>query len=146
MNSDCETMKDQIADLVTGVLSENQEQKLRQHLTECVDCRDYARALKNEDALLTEFVETMDTDMAQRQERLLQTIDRSCESKQMHTPSIWRTIMKSRKTRLAAAAAIIMVGLVVISQFLGGTVTFAQVVEPILNARTVVFVRIKGED
>jgi len=51
--------------------------------------------------------------------------------------SIRRVIMKSKITRIAAAAAIIIVGLVVISQFLGGTVTFAQVIEPILNARTV---------
>lgn len=108
MNSDCEKMKDQIADLLTGILSEAQVQKLKQHLTECATCRDYANALQNEDALLTEFVEKMDTDMTRRQERLLQVIDRSCQSKAIDTPSIRRLIMKSPITKYAAAAVIIM--------------------------------------
>lgn len=85
MNSICEKMKDQIADLVTGILSEAQMQKLEQHLNECAACRDYAQALKNEDALLTKFVSDMDTDMTSRQERILQAIDRSGLSKQTDT-------------------------------------------------------------
>ncbi|MHC4431865.1 MAG: hypothetical protein ACYTBS_08505 [Planctomycetota bacterium] len=60
--------------------------------------------------------------------------------------SIRRIIMKSKITRIAAAAAIVIVGIVVTSQFLGGTMTFAQVIEPILNARTVVFDIFVGED
>jgi len=107
MNSICEKMKDQIADLVTGILSEAQVQKLQQHLNECAACRDYAQALKNEDALLTKFVSDMD--MTSRQERVLQAIDRSCASMPIETLSIRRTIMKSTITKLAVAAAIIIV-------------------------------------
>jgi len=55
-------------------------------------------------------------------------------------------IMKSKITQLAAAAAIIIVTFFGISQFFGGTVTFAQVIQPILNARTVIFDFIVGED
>ncbi|MBA7543272.1 hypothetical protein ES705_35602 [subsurface metagenome] len=109
MNSICEKMKDQIADLVTGILSEDQVQKLEQHLNECAACRDYAQALKNEDALLTKFVSDMDTDMTSRQERVLQAIDRSYASMPIETLSIRRTIMKSPITKLATAAAIIIV-------------------------------------
>jgi outer membrane lipoprotein-sorting protein len=61
-------------------------------------------------------------------------------------PNKRRIIMKSKITRFAAAAAIIIVGFVVINQFLGGTATFAQVIEPILNSRTVVYDLIVGED
>ena len=108
MNSDCERMKDQIADLVTGILSEARVQEVEQHVKECAACWDYARALKNEDALLTEFVADVNTDMASRQERLLQTIDRSCRSRQTENLSIRRSIMKSPITKIAAAAVIII--------------------------------------
>ena len=108
MNSDCEKMKDQIADLVMGILSEDQEQKLRQHLAECAACRDYTRALQNEDALLTEFVEKMDTKMTNRQERLLHTMDCSCQFRKNKLLLTWRTIMKNSMSKIAAAAVIII--------------------------------------
>lgn len=60
--------------------------------------------------------------------------------------NIRRIIMKSKITRLAAAAAIIIVVGIVLSQLGGGTLTFAQVIEPILNARTVVFDLFVSED
>jgi hypothetical protein len=59
---------------------------------------------------------------------------------------LWENIMRSRITRLAAAAAIIVVALLGISQFFGGTVTFADVIKPILNARIVVFDFIAGPE
>ena len=59
-------------------------------------------------------------------------------------PKIWRIAMHSKLTKIAAAA-VVAVAVIVGSQFLGGTVTFAQVVEPILNARTVVLDYVIGE-
>lgn len=108
MNSECEKMKDQIADLVTGILSEVEIQKLQQHLIKCTTCRNYARALKKEDALFTEFVETMDTDMTRRQERLLQAIDRSFQSRQTEICSTRRIITESLIKKLVAAAVLVI--------------------------------------
>jgi outer membrane lipoprotein-sorting protein len=59
-------------------------------------------------------------------------------------PKIWRIVMHSKLTKLAAAA-VVAVAVIVGSQFLGGTITFAQVIEPILNARTVVLDYVIGE-
>ncbi len=59
---------------------------------------------------------------------------------------LWEYIMESRITKLAAAAAIIIVALFGISQLFRGTVTFADVIQPILNARTVVFDLVMGKD
>ncbi len=59
---------------------------------------------------------------------------------------LWEYLMKSKITRLAAAAVIIIVAFFGINQFFGGTVTFAQVIQPILNAHTVVFDFIVGGD
>ncbi|MDD5063922.1 MAG: hypothetical protein PHQ35_04070 [Phycisphaerae bacterium] len=61
-------------------------------------------------------------------------------------PNIWRTIMKNRTTKLAAAAVIVIAVIAGVSQFFGGTVTFADVIKPILNARTVVFDFVMGKE
>ena len=54
--------------------------------------------------------------------------------------------MKSPITKLAAAAVIIIAAFFAVNQFFDGAVTFAQVIQPILNARTVVFDFIVGDE
>lgn len=54
--------------------------------------------------------------------------------------------MKSKITRMAAAAAIIFAVLIGIHSLTGGTPTFADVIEPILKARTVVYDFIIGDE
>jgi hypothetical protein len=61
-------------------------------------------------------------------------------------PNKWRIIMRSRITKLAAAAVIAIAVLFGVGRFFGGTVTFAQVIEPILNAHTVVFDYVIGSE
>lgn len=109
MNSDCDNMKDHIADLVTGILSQAQARDVEQHLKDCPACRQYAQALRSEDAMLTGFVSGMDADMPTRQERILQAIDNSNQSGKTTSLSAWRIIMKSPITKLSTAAAIIVV-------------------------------------
>ncbi len=61
----------------------------------------------------------------------------------------WEHIMKSPITKLAAAAVIIIVvlfGIYFVGNPFGSNVTFAQVIQPILNARTVVLDFIAGEE
>ena len=53
--------------------------------------------------------------------------------------NIWRTIMRSRITKLAAAAVIIIAVLVGIHQFGGSAPAFAEVIQPLLTARTATF-------
>lgn len=64
------------------------------------------------------------------------------DSYEKHKPAepvqIWRIIMKSRMFKLAAAAVIVITGLVCI-KFIGGTSAYAQVAAELRNARTVVF-------
>jgi hypothetical protein len=60
--------------------------------------------------------------------------------------NIWRIIMKSRIMKAAAAAVIIIAAVAVIHSLMGGTVTFADVIEPILKARTVIFDFLIGEE
>ena len=109
MNSECDNIKEKIADLVSGTLSESQVQAVEQHLETCSSCREYACALKHEDGLLTEFFAEIDTNMTGRQERALNAINRSFVSEQSDSLSIWRIIMKSPITKLGSAAAIIII-------------------------------------
>jgi hypothetical protein len=143
MNSVCENIKDQIADLLTGILLDSQVQELQQHLNECVTCRDYARALKNEDTLLTELFARIDTDMTSRQERALQAVNRSYVFKQTNSLLIRRIIMKSPITKIAAAAVIVAVLGIGIVEFLGtgGTsgVVWAEVAKNVEASPSVIF-------
>jgi hypothetical protein len=65
-------------------------------------------------------------------------------------PNIWRIIMKSRITKLAAAAVIIVAILAGIHYFGGpidgASIAWADVVKPILTAQTVVYDIIVGEE
>jgi hypothetical protein len=77
--------------------------------------------------------------------QLLNTFPRHRLQPTGHTVGVWRTIMKSRIPRLATAAVIIIAVLIGLNPF-RGSVTFAEVVEPILNARTVIFDIIIGDE
>ncbi len=62
--------------------------------------------------------------------------------------SIWRTIMKNPITKIAAAVVVIS-GVLIAMHFAGlstGTVTFADVIKPILNAQTAILDIIIGDE
>ena len=66
----------------------------------------------------------------------------------INTISIWRTIMKSPITKIAAAV-IVIAGVLIAMHFAGlstATVTFADVIKPILNAKTAVLDIIVGDE
>ena len=60
--------------------------------------------------------------------------------------NVWRKIMKSSTTRMAAAAVIIVAVLIAFHLFGSGTVTFAQVIEPIITAKTIVLDMLVGDE
>ena len=144
MNSDCEKIRDQIADLISGILSESQVRALEQHIDECSVCRDYARALKQEDGLLTDFFAKIETNMTDREEHVLKAINRSGMSEQSDKLSIGRTIMKSPIAKLAAAAVIIVavaLSITVVDKLTSETYAFEQTLEAVKNVRFMHIVR-----
>jgi len=73
---------------------------------------------------------------------VLQALDEKEKQKPgVFVPDTWRTIMKSKITRLAAAAVIIIAVFVGIHQFGGdgASVAFADIVEQLANARTLTY-------
>lgn len=112
MKSDCQKIRDHIADRISGVLPKTNEQTLREHLNTCTDCRRYVQTLQDEDTSLMEHFARINEEMANRQERALQKIRRFCTYQKLNTTSIWRDIMKNRYGRLATTAAVLALAVV----------------------------------
>jgi hypothetical protein len=132
MNGPCPQMQDKIADYVLGVLNELEIDALRKHLAECTECAKYMRALEDENRLLVQLAEQVQADMASRETKVIEALNRSTSTTSIERPSLWRFIMKSRITKLAAAAVIIIAALVVLN-IVGrsGGVVWAQVLDNI---------------
>jgi hypothetical protein len=142
-----------LAAFALGELSPQQSADVQRHLSGCTRCKDELGTLK----ALLECAESM---------RRLSADERQCESAKQTLfaaaaqqkaarpaagafaaiESVWRTIMKSPLTKLATAAVLMIAAVVGVSSFVGGTVTFADIVEPILNARTVILDLVIGRD
>lgn len=109
MNSDCDKIKDQIADYISSILPEAAVPTLQQHLSECSVCRDYAEALRKEDKLLTGLFAKLDARTASREDEVINAISYCDTAGQTNIISVGRTSIRSLFTKHAAAAAVITV-------------------------------------
>jgi outer membrane lipoprotein-sorting protein len=146
----CAECKELLVAYVEGLLDESQEKTVSEHLKDCQSCRAEAselkalqgRLVKNGKALSENQLEDKVLNrIIQEQNVRLKTARKAGEGLKLR-----RIIMKSKITRVAAAAAIIFAVLIGIHSITGGTVTFAQVIEPILKARTVIFDVVIGDE
>jgi hypothetical protein len=108
MNSPCETTREKIADFVLGILSSDESNALTEHISRCPECRKYAQALQDEKRSLVQLGEALDRDMKAREDKVIEALNQSVQSKRAKPLPIWRIIMKSRITKLAAAAAVVI--------------------------------------
>jgi len=119
MSDKCHGFRSRIVDSFTGTLSEQDRRELQEHLSVCPPCRDYLQVMKREDASLAEYFAGIEENMANRQERALQMIERFDTNEETNT--IWRRIMKSRYSKLATAAAILVLAAVALIVLDGST-------------------------
>ena len=145
----CTECKELLVAYVEQLLDEEEKQTIAEHLKDCPACQAESvevralrdRLVKNGKALSDSRLEDKVLNrIIQEQNVRLKTASKAGEGLNLR-----RIIMKSPLIKIAAAAVIIIAVLVGINPF-GGTVTFAQVIEPILNARTVVFDFIIGDE
>jgi len=143
---------DKINELLTafalGELSPQESSDVETHLAECPRCTTELEQLR----AVLECADAMSRLSADEQtcQSAKQRILEATASKQTTTPpatlkSIWRITMTTNKFKLAAAAIILIAAAIGLDLFLGGTITFADVIKPILNARTVVLDYVIGE-
>jgi hypothetical protein len=135
---------------IEGLLDESQEKTVSEHLKDCQSCRAEAselkalqrRLVKNGKALSDSRLEDKVLNrIIQEQNVRLKTANKTGEGLKLR-----RTIMKSKITRMAAAAAILFAVLIGLHSITGGTPTWADVIKPILNARTVIFDVLIGDE
>jgi outer membrane lipoprotein-sorting protein len=146
----CAECKEILVAYLEGLLEDPQKEEVTEHLNDCHACQSesteltalHGRLVKNGKALSDSRLEDKVLNrIIQEQNVRLTTAHKAGEGLKLR-----RIIMKSKITRVAAAAAIIFAVLIGIHSLTGGTVTFAQVVEPILKARTVIYDFIIGDE
>jgi outer membrane lipoprotein-sorting protein len=78
---------------------------------------------------------------------LLDRLDAAQEAKQTALrPNTWRILMHNKMTKLSAAAVILIAAAVLLSQFIFPAVTFADVVKPLLEAKTLIYDFVLGSE
>lgn len=137
MENTCENIQEQILELITGTLSAEKAAELQRHISQCPSCGEYLRALQADDKLLGDFVEAMKPAVTRLENNVINALNREIPKREAKSILIWRKIIKSRITKLAAAAVIIVAVLIGIHQFGGSidgtSVAFAQMTEAIMN-------------
>jgi len=149
----CAEYKELLVAYIEGLLDEAEKHSVAEHLKSCASCRAelkevsdlHGRLVKNGNTLTHSDLEEVVLDRIIREQNVrLKTTTKISTSLKLR-----RIIMKSKITRFAAAAAIIIAALIAVyfvGNPLGATVTFADVIKPILNARTVVLDFIIGSE
>jgi hypothetical protein len=147
----CTECNELLVAYIEGLLSKSQKQTIKEHLKCCSTCLAEARKLENLHGRLVKNGGTLARTNLEDDVMLQIVREQHARLKTAHTSGVElkrlrKTIMKSPITRIAVAAVIIIALFLGINQFLGGTMSFADVIKPILNARTVAFDFIVGGD
>ncbi len=145
----CAEYKELFVEYIEGLLDESRKQQVAEHLTDCPTCRAevqqlttlHDRLVKNgKNAAQSKLEDQVMNRIVREQNVRLKAANKAGTALKLRS-----IIMKSPVVKIAAAAVIIIAVLIGINPF-KPSVTFAQVIEPILNARTIVFDMILGTD
>ena len=160
----CAESKELLVEYIEGLLDESQKQQVAEHLKNCPNCRAEVQQLTNlHDRLVNNGKNTAKSRLEDKvMNRIVreQNVRLKAANKAGSALKLRSIIMKSPKTKMAPAAVVIIaatvgilqIGVIILAvtvgihQFGSGTVAWAQVVEPILNARIIVFDMILGTD
>ena len=138
----CSDCKEILVEYIEGLLGESQKQQVAEHLKDCPNCRAevqqltklHERLLQNGKALARDDFENDVMNKIIRE----QNVQLKAASRATKALGIRRIIMKSPFVKIAAAAVIIIAVLIGINPF-SSNVTFADVIKPILNAKTMIY-------
>ena len=146
----CTESKELLVAYFEGLLEDSEQQAVEEHLKDCNSCQAELQELKGlHDRLVTNGKAVAQSNLEKdvmNQVIREQNVRLKATTRATEALKIRRTIMRSPVTRIAAAAAVIIVAAIGINYFMAPSVTWAQVIEPILNARTIVFDLIIGSD
>jgi len=145
----CEESKELLVAYFEGLLEDSEQQAVEEHLKDCSSCQAELQELKGlHDRLVTNGKALAQSNLEKdvmNQVIREQNVRLKATTRATEALKIRRTIMRSPMTKIAVAAVIIVAALG-INSIMAPSVTWAQVIEPILNARTIVFDLILGSD
>ena len=143
----CAECKEILVAYLEGLLAEDQKQAVTDHLKDCRTCQAEVKQLTNlRERLVSNGRTVAQSDLEDEVlNRIIreQNVRLKTANKAGAALKLRRIIMKSSITRMAAAAVIIVAALIVLNPW-GSAVTFADVVKPILTARTLILDIIVG--
>ncbi|MHC4204776.1 MAG: anti-sigma factor family protein, partial [Planctomycetota bacterium] len=130
----CTESKELLVAYFEGLLEDSEQQAVEEHLKDCSACQAELQELKGlHDRLVTNGKALAQSNLEKdvmNQVIREQNVRLKAASRATDALKIRRTIMKSPMTRIAAAAAVIIVAALGINYFMAPSVTWAQVIEP----------------
>ena len=145
----CTECKEILVEYIEGLLDESQKQAVAEHLKDCQTCQAEVKQLTNLHEQLVSNGNTVAQSnlenkvfdqIVREQKARLKVAEKAGTALKLR-----RIIMKSPLVKIAAAAVIIIAVLVGLNPF-KPSITFAEVIEPILNAKTVILDMFIGGD
>src|ERR1700722_3443969 len=151
----CQNWTELISLAAAGCLSPDEERELRRHIETCSDCREQFRQLtelcralaegpaatdRAEAAVVERIMSAVTADLSRRP--IVRTVEEMIHpSLHSHSPGIRSWIMRSSVSRISAGVflAIAIGGIAVWLNGGGTALAFGDLIEPILNAKTVTF-------
>jgi hypothetical protein len=109
MKDECKRMSELILESASGTLPSEKAAELDEHISGCSSCRDYLRAVKADDGLLTEFAHAMRPRVAGLEKNVLEQSNALISAKRPRAALIIRLIRSPRITRVASVVAIIVI-------------------------------------
>jgi predicted anti-sigma-YlaC factor YlaD len=146
----CAECKEILVAYLEGLLAEPQKQAVTEHLKDCHTCQAEVKQLTNlRERLVSNGRTVAQSDLedevlnriVREQNVRLKATDKAAAGLKLR-----RLIMKSSISRVAVAAAVIVVAAIGFHYIGGSSITFADVIEPILTARTMIFDVIIGDE
>jgi hypothetical protein len=125
-----------------GLLAEDQKHAVTEHLKDCHSCQAELKQLTNlQERLVSNGKAAAQSDLEnevlnriiREQKMRLKTAEKATEGLKLR-----RLIMRSPITKVAVAAAVIIVAAIGVLSISTPSITFADVVKPLLNARTLI--------
>jgi len=146
----CAECKEILVAYLEGLLAEDQKQAVTDHLKDCRACQAELKQLTSlQERLVSNGRVVAQSDLENDVMNLIvreQNVRLKAAQKATAGLKLRRIIMKSSITRLAAAAVVLIAAALGVHYIMAPSVTFADVIKPIINARTVILDMLVGDE
>jgi hypothetical protein len=146
----CAECKEILVAYLEGLLAESEKQAVTDHLKDCHSCQAELKQLTSlQERLVSNGRVVAQSDLendVMNQIVREQNVRLKAAQKATAGLKLRRIIMNSSITRLAAAATVLIAAALGVNYIMAPSVTFADVIEPIINARTVILDLLVGDE